>query len=201
MDPAVLAARDLVAAALAAESGGATAIQLRIKGAAAGQVFQAARALLARLSVPLYINDRADVAWAAGAAGVHVGQDDIPPEPLRALLLPPFRIGLSVGSPEEAGVAGADGVAYWSVGPVYRTATKLDAGDPLGPPGFARLARLAPRGIPVIAIGGITPENAGAVIAAGARGVAVIGAIFQAAAIEIAARRMRDAVDFALSGR
>lgn len=201
MDPSVLAGRDLVAAALAAESGGATAIQLRIKGAAAGHVFQAARALLARLSVPLYINDRADVAWAAGAAGVHVGQDDIPPGPLRALLPPPFRIGLSVGSPEEARVAGADGVAYWSVGPVYRTASKPDAGDPLEPPGFARLARLAPRGMPVIAIGGITAANAEPVIAAGARGVAVIGAIFHAPDIEKAARGIRDAVDRAVSAR
>lgn len=193
VDPSVLGGRDIIAAAVAAESGGATAIQLRIKDAAAGQVFQTARALCARLSVPLYVNDRADVAWAAGAAGVHLGQDDMPAAPLRALLPPPFRIGISVGSPDEARVAGA--ADYWSVGPVYRTATKPDAGDPLGPAGFADLARLAPPGMPVIAIGGITAANVGAVMAAGAHGVAAIGAIFGGPDIERATREIRDAVD------
>src|SRR5687768_4743622 len=141
-----------------------------MKGAPAGRVFDAARALLARLSVPLYVNDRADVAWAAGAHGVHVGQDDVPAGLLRALLPTAFRIGLSVGSPDEARVASSATVDYWSAGPVYRTSSKADAGAPLGPAGFAALARRAPPRVPVIGIGGISARNAADVIRAGAAG-------------------------------
>ena len=195
LDPSVLGGRDLLPAALAAEAGGATAIQLRMKGAAAGLMFDTARTLLAKVSLPLFLNDRADVAWAAGAAGVHVGQDDVPAAPLRALVPLPFRIGISVGSPDEARGASSTAVDYWSVGPVYRTSSKADAGAPLAPSGFSSLARLAPRGLPVIGIGGITAENAPAVIRAGAAGVAVIGAIFGAAAIEPATRAIRDAIE------
>jgi thiamine-phosphate pyrophosphorylase len=196
LDPSILDGRDPVAAAVAAEAGGATAIQLRMKGAPASRLFDAARALLARLSVPLYVNDRADVAWASGAHGVHVGQDDVPARPLRALLPSNIRIGLSVGSPDEARVASSATVEYWSVGPVYRTSSKADAGAPLGPEGFADLARQAP-GVPVIGIGGISARNAAAVIRAGAAGVAVISAIFSALDVERAAREIRDAVDAA----
>jgi thiamine-phosphate pyrophosphorylase len=193
LDPSVLHGRDLVTAAAAAQAGGATAIQLRMKGAPAGRMFDTARALLQRLSVPLYINDRADVAWAARARGVHLGQDDVPAGPLRGLLPPPFCIGLSVGSPDEARMASAATVDYWSVGPVYRTSTKADAGVPLGTAGFRDLARRAP-GVPVIGIGGISAQNAAEVIRAGAAGVAVISAIFGAPDVKRATREIWDAL-------
>lgn len=200
LDPSVLNGRDLLDAARAAEAGGggATAIQLRMKGAPAGVLFRAVQALLMKLSVPLYVNDRADVAWAAGAAGVHLGQDDLPAGPLRVLLPPPFRIGVSVGSPGEGRAVSRAAADYWSVGPVYRTPTKPDAGAPLGPEGLGSLVCLAPRGMPVIGIGGISAVNAAEVIRAGAAGVAVISAVFAAADIDAAARGIRAAVDRAL---
>src|SRR5712692_6635305 len=200
-DPSILAGRDLVAAARAAESGGATALQLRVKGAPAAELLRLTERLLWAVRVPVYVNDRADVARAAGATGVHVGQDDAPAALLRSWLPPPFRIGISVGSPAEAAIARRGSVDYWSVGPLYRTATKADAGAPLGPDGFAALARLAPRGVPVIAIGGVTAANTRETIAAGAAGVAVISAIFDAPDVERATREIRAAVDQALKLR
>src|SRR3989475_10175923 len=81
-----------------------------------------------------------------------------------------FVLGISVGSPAEAARVGAWPADYWSVGPCFATGNKADAGTPLGPEGFAALARLAPAGLPVIAIGGITPANVGALARAGAAG-------------------------------
>jgi thiamine-phosphate pyrophosphorylase len=171
-----------------------------MKGASAADLFATTSRLLASFSIPVFVNDRADVALAAGAAGVHLGQDDTPAALLRAVVPPRFRIGLSVGSPPEAAAASA-GVDYWSIGPLYRTASKADAGVPLGPAGFSDLARRAPRGVPVIAIGGIMAANAAAVIAAGAAGVAVISAIFGAPDIERATREIRDAIEHAQHGQ
>ena len=201
LDPAVLNGRDPLVAARAAQAGGATAVQLRMKNASAGEMSLLAERLLTVLRVPLYINDRADVALAVGAAGVHLGQDDVPAAALRGFTPRGFHIGLSVGSPSEVEVARRSRPDYWSIGPLYRTASKADAGVPLGPAGFARLAKLSNQECPVIAIGGITPGNAGEVIDAGAAGVAVISTIFSAADIEAAARVMRSAVDGAFASR
>jgi len=198
VDPDVLAGRDLVAAARAAEAGGATAVQLRMKRAGAGAMAALARRLRAALTVPVYVNDRADVAWAARAHGVHVGADDLPVEPLRRVAPRGFRIGVSVGTPAEAEAARRGEPDYWSIGSLFATSTKPDAGAPIGIAGFRALAALAPAGMPVIGIGGITAENAGALIQAGARGVAAISAIFTAGDIERAARQLRDAVDTAM---
>ena len=195
LDPAVLRGRDPVAAARAAQAGGATAFQLRMKTASAGEMSDLAERLLAALDIPLFINDRADVALAVGAAGVHLGQDDVPAAALRGFTPPEFQIGLSVGSPSEADTARRSAPDYWSIGPLYRTASKGDAGVPLGPPGFARLAALADRNVPVIAIGGITPTNVAEVIQAGAAGVAVIAALFSSPDVEGATRLMRNALD------
>jgi len=102
---------------------------------------------------------------------------------------PGFLLGISVGSEDEA--AGAPARAdYWSIGPCFATPSKLDAGPPLGPQGFAALAGLAPEGMPVLAIGGITLDNASSVIRAGAEGVAVIGAVLAPADTETAARNL-----------
>ena len=197
VDPDVLGGRDLVTAARAAEAGGATAVQLRMKRADAGAMWAAARRLRAELTVPLYLNDRADVAWAAQAHGVHVGADDLPAEALRRVARRGFRIGVSVGTPAEADAARRADPDYWSIGSVFATPSKADAGAPIGIPGFRALAALAPAGMPVIGIGGITAENAGELIRAGARGVAVISAVFAPPDIERAARALRDAVDAA----
>jgi thiamine-phosphate pyrophosphorylase len=198
LDPGVLGGRDPVRAARAAVAGGATAVQLRMKGAGAGSMLALASALRQDLTVPFYLNDRADVAWAAGADGVHLGADDLPADLVRAVAPRPFRIGVSVGTPSEARAARRADPDYWSIGSVYATPTKPDAGAPIGIPGFRALAALAPAGIPVIGIGGVTAGNAGELIGAGARGVAVISAIFGADDLERAARELRDAVDSAL---
>src|SRR5207249_10575863 len=125
-------------------------------------------------------NDRVGVALAAGAAGAHLGQEDPPLDRLRPHVPPDFLLGLSVGSPAEAERGRAWPADYWSVGPCFHTANKPDAGVPLGAEGFARLGRLAPAGTPVIGIGGVTAANAPALARAGAAGVAVIGAVWEA---------------------
>lgn len=190
-DAALLAGRDAVAACRAAVEGGATAIQVRWKDGAPAQVAELTRALVAALAVPVLVNDRVDVALAAGAAGAHLGQDDVPVAAIRPHLPPGFLLGLSVGTPDEASAAVPAPVDYWSIGPAYATGSKADAGSALGPEGFARIAALAPVGRPVIAIGGITANNAGAVIRAGAVGVAVIAAVWSASDPTAAARALR----------
>jgi thiamine-phosphate pyrophosphorylase len=197
-DPDVLGERDLVAAARDAVAGGATAVQLRMKRAPAAAMARVAAELVRAVSVPLYINDRADVAWAAGAHGVHVGADDLPPAALRAVAPRPFGIGVSVGTQAEAEAVRDAHVDYWSIGTVFRTGTKADAGEPIGPAGLRALATLAPPRMAVVGIGGIDASNAAQVIAAGAHGVAVIRAVFAATDIRRAAREIRDAVDAAL---
>ena len=173
--------------------GGATMVQVRMKGAPAGEIVALARALVGALSVPVIVNDRVDIALAAGAAGAHLGQEDAPLDRLRPHVPAGFLLGISVGAPAEAARAGAWPADYWSVGPCFTTANKPDAGPPLGPAGFAALARLAPAGVPVIGIGGITPGNAGAIAEAGAAGVAVVGAVWSATDPAAAARALRAA--------
>jgi thiamine-phosphate pyrophosphorylase len=177
-DAALLKGRDPVEACRRAVAGGATIVQARLKDATARDLLTLARALVGTLPVPVIVNDRVDVALAAGAAGAHLGQEDPPLDRLRAYVPAGFLLGLSVGSAAEAERGRAWRADYWSVGPCFATGTKADAGDPLGPEGFARLARLAPPGTPVIGIGGITVANAGSVVRAGAAGVAVIGAVW-----------------------
>ena len=177
--------------AAAAVRGGATMVQLRLKHTDARVLAGVARALVARLPVPVIVNDRADIALACGAAGVHVGPDDIPAAAIRRIVPPGFLIGVSVGS--DAEVSNAAGGDYTGIGPVYGSLSKLDAGHAIGLLGFAHLADAA--GLPAIAIGGITTSTAGDVIAAGASGIAVIAAIFGASDPEAAARSLRRAID------
>jgi thiamine-phosphate pyrophosphorylase len=182
----------LVARAVAAARGGATMIQLRLKDAPARMQVEVARALLAALpsTVPLIINDRADVALAAGAAGVHVGVDDLPAAAVRRVAPRGFIIGASVGC--DAEVALASGADYVGIGPVYGTASKADAGDAIGVAEFSRLAALC--GLPAVAIGGIDATNAEPVMKVGASGVAVIRAVFGAPDPERAAREIRERI-------
>jgi thiamine-phosphate pyrophosphorylase len=177
----------LVARAAAAARGGATMIQLRLKREDPWVLVEVARALVQVLPVPVIVNDRCDVAIAAGAAGVHLGADDLPVAAARRIAPAGFIIGVSVGSEEE--VAGAAGADYVGIGPVFPTASKADAGPAIGVAGLDRLRRLT--GLPAVAIGGVTPENAREALAAGASGVAVIRAIFGAPDPERAARALR----------
>lgn len=180
----------LIARAVAAAEGGATCIQLRLKDVAARDLTSVARELVRAVSVPVIINDRADVAIAAGAAGVHLGVDDIPPAAVRAFAPPRFVIGVSVGSDDE--VANAIAADYAGIGPVYSTGTKRDAGSAIGTGEFARLA--AATGLPAVGIGGITAANARAVIEAGASGVAVVASVFGASDPRLAAAELLSAI-------
>ncbi len=176
-------------------------IQARLKGAPARDLAALARALVSALAVPVLVNDRVDVALATGAAGAHLGQDDAPLDALRPHVPPGFILGLSVGSRAEADRAAAWPADYWSVGPCFATATKPDAGAALGVEGFAALARTAPPGVPVIAIGGLTAGNAAAIVAAGAVGIAVTAAVVGASDPAAAARALRAACGGPLESR
>jgi len=172
-----------------------TAVQLRLKNVGAARQVELARSLVSQLSVPVFVNDRADVALAAGARGVHVGAHDLAPAAVRVFAGDRLVIGGSVGDEAEADAARGQPLDYWSIGSVYATSTKPDAGAPIGPDRFSMLARMAAPSLPCIAIGGITVDNASEILAAGAHGVAVSAGLFAGDDIERAARRLRAAVD------
>ena len=193
-DDALLKGRDAVDVCRRAVAGGATLIQVRSKTRPPFDVAGLARALVAALPVPVLVNDRVDVALAAGAAGAHLGQDDPPLDRVRPVVPPGFLLGISVGSAAEAARVHDWPADYWSVGPCYATGTKTDAGAALGVAGFAGLARRAPAGVPVVAIGGITAANAAPLVHAGAAGAAVIAAVLGASDPERAARELAAAL-------
>ena len=181
----------LVGRAHSAVRGGATMVQLRLKNATAREMLEAARSLVETLPVPVLVNDRFDVALASGAAGVHLGADDLPVAAVRAVVPPGFIIGASAGNDEEARlVAGAD---YVGIGPVFGSTSKLDAGPAIGVAEFSRLMKRI--GIPAVAVGGITAQNARAIFEAGGTGVAVIRAIFADSDPEAAARSLAGATE------
>jgi thiamine-phosphate pyrophosphorylase len=191
--------QSVVESCLAAEAGGITALQVRWKNASASELVSLTEDLVQALSIPVYVNDRADVAMAAGAVGVHLGADDLDPARVRSVAPQTFRIGASVGTEEEAERALAAEVDYWSIGSIYHTDTKRDAGAPIGTEGFRRLASFAPAGVPVIAIGGIDRTNVADVLRAGAIGVAVVNAVFGSKEIEKNARDLRTIIDDVLT--
>ena len=180
----------LVARARAVERGGATMVQLRLKGVDARVLAAVGGALVAALTVPVIVNDRVDVALAGGAAGAHLGFDDIPVRAARRVVPATFVIGASVGT--DAEVANGRDADYVGVGPVYATSSKHDAGSAIGLGELARLVALCGR--PAVGIGGITADNAAAVIGAGAHGVAVIRGLFGLPAPEGAASDLRSAI-------
>lgn len=182
-----------IAAALA---GGVTMVQLRAKHlpdrtclALAREIGECCRAR----AVPFLVNDRVDVALAAGVDGVHLGVDDLPLVDARRLLGPNAFIGFSPETDDQAATARGFGASYLGVGPVFATASKSDAGAPIGPAAVGRRAALS--GLPTIGIGGITATNAAEVIAAGAAGVAVVGAILRSNDPAAAAQQLRAAVN------
>ena len=186
----------LTSRARAAVSGGATMVQLRLKDEMPRTLVEVARALRAAVpEVPLLVNDRVDVALAAGAQGVHVGVDDLSPASLRRILPREMVIGASVGDDTE--VSRSVGADYVGIGPVFGTGSKADAGVAIGVERFAELARLC--ALPAVAIGGVSADNAREVMAAGASGIAVISALFASDDPARAARALRSAQD--ASGR
>lgn len=168
-------------------------VQLRLKDENPRTIVEVASALLSILprAVPLVVDDRLDVALASGAAGVHLGADDLPVAAARRISPPGFVIGASVGC--DAEVAGSRGADYVGIGPVFATGSKADAGAAIGVVEFARLAALC--ALPAVAIGGMDATNARAAIEAGASGVALISAIFGSPDPEGAAREVWGAME------
>jgi thiamine-phosphate pyrophosphorylase len=180
----------LVDRVAAAVRGGATSVQVRLKHATPREVVEIARSIVARVPVPVIVNDRADIALAAGAAGVHVGEADLPVSAIRRFAPTNFIIGASLGG--DAELANAKDADYVGIGPLFTTDSKGDAGKAIGIEGFRKLAGLSGR--PAIAVGGVSAELAAQVMAAGGAGVAVINAIFSADDPERAARSIAAAI-------
>ncbi len=181
----------LEAAVLSALRGGITMLQLRAKDMPDKELLATARRLLALTNacgVPLLINDRADIAVAIGAAGVHLGLGDGDLRQARALLGPGKILGATARSVEQALAAEAAGADYLGCGAVFGTNTKADA--TAMPPEVLREICAAVR-IPVVAIGGITLENAAELKDSGTAGIAVVSGVFGQADIEEAARNLR----------
>jgi len=206
VDPAVAGGRTLTDLA-GLIAGSATLVQLRDKHRSTRAMVEEARGLRAVLEpagVPLLINDRVDVALAAEADGVHIGQDDMTAEDARLLLGRTAIIGLSLSTVQQAQAAPLDLVDYVGIGAVYPTGSKEDASAPIGVAGLreiVQIVRARQPGLPVCAISGITAGNAAETIGAGADGVAVISALSRAPDPAKAARELRAAVDAALMRR
>ncbi|TME21824.1 MAG: thiamine phosphate synthase [Chloroflexi bacterium] len=179
----------------AALDGGATIIQLRKKSMAMVEQYRLAMALRTLTwahEALLIINDHADLAIAADADGVHLGQDDLPPDVVRAL--PGFEgrlIGRSTHSLGQAQLAVNEGADYIAVGPVYPTPTK-EGRAAVGTALVSRVAGIVDR--PLVAVGGIDHDNAAAVVEAGAHGIAVVRAVYDAVDPAEAARRLHELI-------
>jgi thiamine-phosphate pyrophosphorylase len=207
VDPERANGRALVDLTRAVVAGGATLIQLRDKHGGTRRMIEEARAIKAALNgsgVPLVINDRVDVALAAGADGVHVGQEDMRVEDARWLLGDSAIIGLSIKTVALANAAPLKHIDYVGVGGVYATTSKDNPDPPIGVAGLREIVaafRARKHDLPICGIAGIDAANAAAVIAAGADGVAVISALSMKPDPEAAARELRGIIDAALKGR
>ena len=187
--------RSTVEVVRAAIRGGVSCVQLREKGCSTREFLAEARLLKARLAgtgVPLFINDRLDVALAVGADGVHLGQNDLPIADARRLVGNRMIIGISAESVADAVRAEAEGADYIGASPVFTTPTKTDTAPPLGLDGL-RAIRRAVR-LPLVAIGGIDADNAAQVLRAGADGLAVVSAIVSAPCPRTAAAGLRQRI-------
>jgi thiamine-phosphate pyrophosphorylase len=188
--------RPLAAVVEAAIAGGVTMVQLREKEASSREFYETAlevQAVTRRHKVPLVIDDRLDIALAVGAEGLHIGQSDLPLPAARRLAGKDMFIGVSASTVEEALEAERNGADYLGAGAVYPTGTKADAGEAIGLERFGEICAAVK--IPVAGIGGVNAENAGAVMKAGAAGIAVISAILSQSDIQTAARELRTILD------
>lgn len=194
VDPSAANGRDLAWLAREAVEGGATLIQYRDKHAGGRAMVAQARAILDALAdtgVPVLVNDRVDVALAAGAHGVHLGQDDMAPADARRLLGAEAILGRTVKTAAHAEALLDEPVDYACIGGVFATSTKDNPDPPVGLDGFRRLRTLVDSirpGLATGAIAGIQTGNAADVIAAGADGIAVVSGVIGAAQPAVAAR-------------
>lgn len=176
-DEGCLQGRALLDCVREALDGGVTLVQYRAKTASSAEMYNEAlqlKALCDSFKVPLIINDRLDIAMAVGAAGVHLGQDDLPCVAARKILGEDYIIGVSAHNPAEAKAALQSGADYLGCGAVFGTATKADV-KKLGTDGLAAICKA--KGLPVVGIGGVTADNYREVRAAGADGAAIISGI------------------------
>jgi thiamine-phosphate diphosphorylase len=180
-DRTLAAPRTPVAVVSAALGAGAPMIQLRDKQASGHELFEQAMELLPLVhgsGAILVVNDRMDVALAAGADGVHLGPDDLPVAAARQIAPPDFIIGYSTDDPALARAAAAAGASYIGCGAVFGTTTKAVGGERIGSDRLAEVVRAV--SIPVIGIGGIDTSNVAEIAATGAAGAAVCGAVMRA---------------------
>lgn len=176
-DDGCLQGRSLLDCVREALEGGVTLVQYRAKTASSAEMYAEAlqlKALCDSFNVPLIINDRLDIAMAVGAAGVHLGQDDLPCAAARRILGEEYLIGVSAHNPAEAKAALQSGADYLGCGAVFGTATKADV-KKLGTDGLAAICKA--KGLPVVGIGGVTADNYREVRAAGADGAAIVSGI------------------------
>lgn len=176
-DDGCLQGRALIDCVREALEGGVTLVQYRAKTASSAEMYAEAlqlKALCDSFKVPLIINDRLDIAMAVGAAGVHLGQDDLPCAAARKILGEDYIIGVSAHNPAEAKAALQSGADYLGCGAVFGTATKADV-KKLGTDGLAAICKA--KGLPVVGIGGVTADNYREVRAAGADGAAIVSGI------------------------
>lgn len=176
-DDGCLQGRALLDCVREALEGGVTLVQYRAKTASSSEMYAEAlqlKALCDSFKVPLIINDRLDIAMAVGAAGVHLGQDDLPCAAARRILGEDYIIGVSAHNPAEAKAAMQSGADYLGCGAVFGTATKADV-KKLGTDGLAAICKA--KGLPVVGIGGVTADNYREVRAAGADGAAIVSGI------------------------
>lgn len=176
-DDGCLQGRALIDCVREALEGGVTLVQYRAKTASSAEMYNEAlqlKALCDSFNVPLIINDRLDIAMAVGAAGVHLGQDDLPCAAARKLLGEDYIIGVSAHNPAEAKTALQSGADYLGCGAVFGTATKADV-KKLGTEGLTAICR--EKGLPVVGIGGVTADNYREVRVAGADGAAIVSGI------------------------
>jgi thiamine-phosphate pyrophosphorylase len=178
--------------------GGATLIQLRDKLAAPREFYQSALEAMRvarRLGVRIIINDRVDIAMAVEADGVHLGQDDLPPERARQLLGPSRLVGYSTHNLEQALAADSAPIDYLAFGPVFQTSTKEKPDPVVGLDALREIKRRLTK--PLVAIGGITLDRAGSVITAGADSIAVIADLYTAGNLTQRAREFFDRLNSA----
>ena len=190
-DPDLSLGRSPVEVAALAYEGGADVVQLRDKHADGGQLLQWAKEIrkIADTNGKLFIvNDRLDIAILSKADGVHLGQSDIPVSDARKLVPPDFIIGVSVRSVEEALEAERNGADYLGL-TVFETRTKADA-DPAAGLGLLNEMHLSAN-IPVVAIGGMSKDNAASVVKAGADGVAFVSAVVSKKDISLASKELK----------
>jgi thiamine-phosphate pyrophosphorylase len=188
--------RDLLDIVRQAVQGGVSIVQLREKNVSTREFVELGRSVVSltrKAGIPLLINDRIDVAQAVNADGVHIGQKDMDYADARRILGYDRIIGLSIDTWEQLQDATALDVDYLGIGPVFPTTTKTDTSDVLGIAGIRKARQQSPHTF--VGIGGVTPDNAAQIIAAGAHGIAVVSAICSAPRPGEAAAALRQAVD------